>query len=614
MFAIKYREFIGSHQKELVMIRRFALIVLAVLLVALGSFVGSTSVGAVVDTATVVSSPDDSTFSQRLTSVSCVSASNCVAVGGAGSFQVRTTLAMAWNGTAWSTMSTPNNGSNELQSVSCVSASSCVAVGSAGTPFSGTTLAMVWDGSAWSVVSSPNAGTSDRLTSVSCVSASYCVAVGYTGMMNQETTLAMVWDGTAWTIVSSPNVGTGFVGNKLNSVTCLSASSCVAVGSTSQFGIGQTLVMSWDGSAWSVVSSPNSGQSGNALNSVTCVSATECVAAGNAGSRELVMSWNGSAWSVVSSPNAAGTNDELMSVSCASASDCVAVGYTRTTPVSTLVMAWDGTTWSIVSSPNVGTQGDYLNSAACVSATECVAVGYSTFDGYSNKTLVQSLTLYVPPVTTTTEPSTTTTTEPSTTTTTEPSTTTTSAPVSATTSSVPGSTTTTTAPVSTTTSTVQGSTTTSTVAPTTTTTIAVTAAQILELPVDELAPNVKKVGRGQRVRLTGRGFGPRKTVNLYVASDPVYLGSGVADDDGVVIIEGVIPDDLDAGEHSLALIDPETGFGFRQSISLDAADAPVASSALPTTGTNSTPMMAMGALFVLAGGALAIVAKRRRLI
>lgn len=116
------------------------------------------------------------------------------------------------------------------------------------------------------------------------------------------------------------------------------------------------------------------------------------------------------------------------------------------------------------------------------------------------------------------------------------------------------------------------------------------------------------------MKLTGRGFGPRKSVNLYVASDPVYLGSGVADDDGVVTVEGVIPDDLDAGEHSLALIDPETGFGFRQSISLDAADAPVASSALPTTGTNSTPMMAMGALFVLAGGALAIVAKRRRLI
>ena len=111
------------------MTRRFALVVLAVLLVALGSFAGSTSVGAVVDTATVVSSPDDGTFAQRLTSVSCVSASNCVAVGSAGSFQVSTTLAMAWNGTEWSTMSTPNNGSNELLSVSCVSASSCVAVG-----------------------------------------------------------------------------------------------------------------------------------------------------------------------------------------------------------------------------------------------------------------------------------------------------------------------------------------------------------------------------------------------------------------------------------------------------------------------------------------------------
>ena len=551
------------------MTRRFALVVLAVLLVALGQFAGSTSVGAVVDTATVVSSPDDGTFAQRLTSVSCVSASNCVAVGSAGSFQVSTTLAMAWNGTEWSTMSTPNNGSNELLSVSCVSASSCVAVGGAGTPFSGTTLAMVWNGSTWSAVSSPSPspGSNNKLMSVSCTSASNCVADGFSGMMNQETTLAMVWDGSEWSIVSSPNPGTGFVGNKLNSVTCLSASSCVAVGSTSQGGLGQTLVMSWDGSTWSVVSSPNSGQSGNALNSVSCVSATNCVAAGKAGSRELVMAWNGSTWSVVSSPNASGTNDELRSVSCASASDCVAVGYTRTTPVSTLVMAWNGTAWSIVSSPNVGTEGDYLNSAACVSGTECVAVGYSTFNGYSTKTLVQSLTLYVPPSTTTTTATTTTAVAPTTTTT--------------------------------------------AVAPTTSTTIAVTQAQIRQLPVAVLAPNLNKIGRGQRVRLSSRGFSPRKSVNLYVASDPVYLGSGVADDDGVVTVEGVIPDDLDAGEHSLVLIDLETGVGFRQTVSLDASDT---SSALPATGTNSTPMMALGAVFVLAGAGLAVVAKRRRLI
>ena len=111
--------------------------------------------------------------------------------------------------------------------------------------------------------------------------------------------------------------------------------------------------------------------------------------------------------------------------------------------------------------------------------------------------------------------------------------------------------------------------------------------------------------------MSSRGFRPRKSVNLYVASDPVYLGSGVADDDGVVTIEGVIPDDLDAGEHSLALIDPETGDGFRQDVSLETADA---SSALPATGSDSTPTMALGALFVLAGGGLAVVAKRRRLI
>ena len=145
--------------------------------------------------------------------------------------------------------------------------------------------------------------------------------------------------------------------------------------------------------------------------------------------------------------------------------------------------------------------------------------------------------------------------------------------------------------------------------PTTSTTIVVTEAQVLQLPVADLAPNLKKVARRQRVKLSGRGFVPRETVNLYMASDPVYLGSGIADADGVVTIEGEIPDDLDAGEHSLALIAPVSGIGFRQTVSLDAADA---SSALPTTGTDSLPVMALAALFVLAGACLAVVAKRRR--
>jgi hypothetical protein len=81
------------------------------------------------------------------------------------------------------------------------------------------------------IVPSPNAGTSDdELRSVSCVSASECVAVGYTDTGSAYETLVMVWNGTVWSIVASPNAGTVF--DALYSVSCVSVSECVAVGCT----------------------------------------------------------------------------------------------------------------------------------------------------------------------------------------------------------------------------------------------------------------------------------------------------------------------------------------------------------------------------------------------
>jgi hypothetical protein len=116
----------------------------------------------------------------------------------------------------------------------------------------------------------------------------------------------------------------------------------------------------------------------------------------------LVMVWDGSVWSIVSSPSPGTINDRLYSVSCVSVSDCVAVGYTDTGSVDeTLVMVWDGTDWSIVSSPSPGTSDDFLESVSCVSVSDCVAVG-GTYTGSGYETLVVSLTGPVPPSTTTT--------------------------------------------------------------------------------------------------------------------------------------------------------------------------------------------------------------------
>ncbi len=232
--------------------------------------------------------------------------------------------------------------SNSLNSVSCVSVSFCTAVGSYTNVGPGPrTLVQRWNGSAWSTATSANAGstyTSNTLSSVSCVSTSFCIAVGYfnngfyTGDYASRT-LVERWNGQVWSIVASPNSGSG--SNSLNSVSCVSASSCVAVGSYYSGAANRTLVLSWNGTSWTRVTSPNTGSGSNSLNSVSCVSVSFCTAVGwfsnNSGSedRTLVERWNGLAWSTVTSPSPSPSSSHnfLRSVSCVSTSSCTAAAY-----------------------------------------------------------------------------------------------------------------------------------------------------------------------------------------------------------------------------------------------------------------------------------------------
>ncbi len=82
-------------------------------------------------------------------------------------------------------------------------------------------------------------------------------------------------------MVASPDGGpTGF-DDELFGVSCPSATSCAAVGNDGvnpAAASGKTLVESWDGSAWSVVTSSNEGFSG--LSAVSCLPLGPCTAVG----------------------------------------------------------------------------------------------------------------------------------------------------------------------------------------------------------------------------------------------------------------------------------------------------------------------------------------------
>jgi len=95
----------------------------------------------------------------------------------------------------------------------------------------------------WSIVSSPNptGATSSGLSSVSCSSSTRCFAVGYYSKGLVFKTLVERWNGTRWSIVSSPNP-TGATSSGLSSVSCSSSTRCFAVGSYDKGSVSKTLV------------------------------------------------------------------------------------------------------------------------------------------------------------------------------------------------------------------------------------------------------------------------------------------------------------------------------------------------------------------------------------
>jgi hypothetical protein len=232
----------------------------------------------------------------------------------------------------WSIVPSPNGGAapTTLSAVTCVTASDCWAVGPEinHTLFNANTTVMRWDGSSWEVVPSPSVEKeTNALFDITCVSSSSCWAVGHNHSFEtlRDQTLIQHWDGASWQIVPSPNVGTG--SSTLHGVACASESDCWAVGVETSGNLAKTLIERWNGISWTIHDSPNIAGQDNGLNAVTCLSASDCWAVGHsgvAGTRSsLVARWNGTAWTVSALPNELlAQENTLTSVACNSTSDC----------------------------------------------------------------------------------------------------------------------------------------------------------------------------------------------------------------------------------------------------------------------------------------------------
>jgi len=305
-------------------------------------------------------------YDNELYGVSCVSTTFCMAVGwyGNAANDIPQTLIEGLetldDSEYWFALPSPNlassNGGateNELQSVSCTSPTFCMAVGyyydDAPNVDAWQTLVESWNGIAWSIVASPNNSpfgspsginadyTDNYLWGVSCASTTMCVAVGddvYSNLgITVYATLIESWNGTTWTLVPSPNTDTS-TPELLSGVSCVSTTSCVAVGSYSNYGqLPQTLIDSLSAATgWIIVPSPNKTSTNNAmeqndLQSVSCVSSILCQAVGDVNSQTLIESLTpspsgGSVWQITPSPNG-GPDDGADSINTLDSVSCV---------------------------------------------------------------------------------------------------------------------------------------------------------------------------------------------------------------------------------------------------------------------------------------------------
>lgn len=247
---------------------------------------------------------------------------------------------------------------NELLGITAISANDVWTVGWAQDPqgpqYVKRTLIEHFDGSTWNIVQSPNPQNdiNSVLHSVSGKAANDVWAVGasHNGRLPSRT-LIEHWDGTQWSIVSSPSPDTQF--NELRGVAAVSANDVWAVGyrgGTKTETPIETLILHWDGARWSQVPSPNISGGANQLFGVTAIAANDIWAVGFAGGAPLAMRWNGSVWSIVPvEPNGGLRSEKLTAVSGADGNEVWAVGDGKgifTNQTFATIRHWDGARWT----------------------------------------------------------------------------------------------------------------------------------------------------------------------------------------------------------------------------------------------------------------------------
>jgi hypothetical protein len=254
-----------------------------------------------------------------------------------------------WNGTRWSIVtgpSLPPGGTGDLTAIGGTAPDDLWAVGFQLTAEAAqeSVLFEHFDGTTWQIVTFPTESRACDPNAADCFLEPKAVTaaapddvwvVGTVAEPNPTANFAAHWNGTAWSVVATPCLeaakasacsGTSINLNELTGVTALSGSDAWASGSegnVNNMNFHIPYVLHWNGTAWSLVKTPNRGGEGSLLNGITALGADDVWAVGqtqslNGAIKPLTEQFNGSTWSLVPSPapGSAGTlpDDSLAGV------------------------------------------------------------------------------------------------------------------------------------------------------------------------------------------------------------------------------------------------------------------------------------------------------------
>jgi hypothetical protein len=264
-----------------------------------------------------------------------------------------------WDGTSWSPVASPVGGlggnRSDLNGMIAFSPTDVWAAGFA--------MTQHWDGTSWRAVAADVAALYPEDVGGTSGGDLWAVGNPYGGPFSGQAAIAH-WDGTSWSVVPSvTNAGLGAMWSRFYGVASLSRTNAWAVGTANTaIGTYRSLIVHWDGTAWQIVPSPNLAFPFlNILLAVSAVSADDVWAVGGGGlsfaeGQAFIEHWDGTSWSVVSSPPLDSARSQLTGIAAISANDVWAVGSSTTADGSTsmLIEHWDGTSWSIVSAPSAG--------------------------------------------------------------------------------------------------------------------------------------------------------------------------------------------------------------------------------------------------------------------